>query len=84
MTVTWSYASFAFFVVPYYLAQADADANFYLMNICLAVSEIIASVILLVLTERINLKKALIIFNATSLVGTVGILVFEAIYEGSS
>jgi len=84
MAITWSYASFAFFVVPYYLAQADTDANFYLMNICLAVSEIIASLILLVLTDRMNLKKALIIFNLTSLVGTIGILVFEAIYEGSS
>jgi len=84
MCVTWSYASFAFFVVPYYLAQADENANFYLMNVCLASAEIIASIILLVLTDKMNLKKALIIFNFISLVGTVGILIFEAIYKGQS
>jgi hypothetical protein len=82
MMVAWSYASFAFFVVPYYLAQADEGVNFYLMNICLAVAEIIASIILLILTSRMNLKKALILFNLMALSGTIGILVFEAIYKG--
>ena len=54
------------------------------MNVCLAVAEIIASLILLVLTDKMNLKKALILFNAISLIGTIGILIFEAIYKGES
>jgi hypothetical protein len=74
MAVTWSYASFAFFVVPYYLVQAGEKINFYLMNICLAISETIASIILLAVVEKMNLKRGLIVFNFISLVGTISIL----------
>jgi Na+/melibiose symporter-like transporter len=82
MMVTWSYASFAFFVVPFYLATVDG--NYYLMNLMTAIAEIVASIILLFFTANQDKKRLLILFCFVSFCGCTGVLVFDAFYEGKS
>jgi hypothetical protein len=82
MMVTWSYASFAFFVVPFYLATIDG--NYYLMNLMTAIAEIAASFILLFCTANKDNKKLLIFFCFVSFLGCLGVLIFDAFYKGES
>lgn len=74
MMITWSFASFAFFLVPLYIG--NADLNLYLISICLAVAEIISSVICLFITHGRDNKKSLILFCMLSCIGSVGALIF--------
>jgi len=50
MMVEWSYSSFAFFVVPFYIAKVDG--NMYLFSICTAVAELFSVVICLVVINK--------------------------------
>ena len=74
MMITWSFASFAFFVVPLYVS--NVDLNLFLISICLAVAEIISSFICLYITHKRDNKKSLIFFCALSCVGSIGALIF--------
>ncbi len=74
MMVCWSFASFAFFLVPLYIG--NIKINMYLISICLAVAEIISSFICLGITHNRDNRKSLIFFCALSCVGSVGALIF--------
>ena len=80
--VTWSFASFAFFLVPLYIGQVDL--NLYLISICLAVAEIISSFICLYITHGRDNRKSLIVFCALSCVGSIGALIFQSVYKSDS
>ena len=82
MMITWSFASFAFFLVPLYIG--NADLNLYLISICLAVAEIIASVICLFITHGRDNKKSLILFCMLSCIGSVGALIFQSVYDSDN
>ena len=74
MMVVWSFASFAFFLVPLYISQAEL--NLFLISICLAVAENIASCICLFITHNRDNKKSLIIFCGLTCIGSIGALIF--------
>jgi len=79
----WSYSSFSFFVVPFYLAKVDG--NMYLFSLCTAIAEILSVLICLVVIQyKYNLKRSLIVFCAISFIGTIGIIIFNSIYKGTS
>ena len=82
MMVTWSFASFAFFLVPLYVG--NADLNLFLIGICLAVAEIISSFICLYLTHGRDNKKTLIVFCAVSCIGSIGALIFQSVYKSDN
>ena len=74
MMVVWSFASFAFFLVPLYIGRIDI--NLFLISICLAVAEIISSCICLFITHGRDNKMSLIFFCFLSCLGAVGALIF--------
>lgn len=74
MMVVWSFASFAFFLVPLYIGQIDI--NIYLISLCLAIAEIISSFICLFITHGRDNRKSLIVFCAVSCIGSIGALIF--------
>ena len=80
--ITWSFASFAFFVVPLYVS--NVDLNLFLISICLAVAEIISSFICLYITHTRDNRKSLIFFCALSCVGSIGALIFQSVYQAES
>ena len=82
MVVCWSFASFAFFLVPLYIS--NADLNLFLISICLAVAEIISSFICLYLTHGRDNRKSLSLFCAICCVGSIGALIFQSLYKADS
>ena len=83
MMVEWSFSSFSFFVVPFYLAKVDG--NMYLFSLCTAIAELLSVAICLIVTYyKCNLKRTLIVFCATSFFGALGIMLFDTLYEGKS
>ena len=83
MVVCWSFASFAFFLVPLYIGN-NADLNLFLISICLAVAEIISSFICLYLTHGRDNRKSLSLFCAICCVGSIGALIFQSVYKADN
>jgi len=79
MMIIWSFASFAFFLVPLYIGQIDL--NLFLISLCLAVAEIISSLICLFITNNRDKKKSLVFFWFLCCIGSIGALIFQSIYE---
>lgn len=82
MMIIWSFASFAFFLVPLYIGEADL--NLYLISICLAVAEIISSFICLFITHTRDNRKSLIFFCGLSCIGSLGALIFQSVYKSDN
>ena len=82
MMITWSFASFAFFLVPLYVGKVDL--NLFLISIMLAVAEIISSFICLYITGKRDNRKSLIFFCAVSCIGSIGALIFQSVYKAES
>lgn len=82
MVIVWSFASFAFFCVPFYIGTIPA--NMYLMNSCTAVAEIISSFVCLALPKTADLRRSISLFCFMSCIGSVGIMIFNGLYSGSS
>jgi Flp pilus assembly protein protease CpaA len=70
--VIWSFGSFAFFMIPYYLKNIKGDI--YSLSIATEVAEFLASVICLFIQERMDLRRALAIFCALIALGSFGII----------
>lgn len=67
--IIWSFASFAFFMVPFYLTYVKA--NIFLLAISTDGAEILASLVCLCVTEVFDLKKALIMSCAVIATGAL-------------
>ena len=59
MVVVWSFGSFAFFLVPFYLGKVSADADIYVMSLATEFAEFFASVVVIFITRIMKLKTAL-------------------------
>jgi hypothetical protein len=70
MTVIWSFSSFAFFLVPFYLNQMEADI--YYLSLATETAEFIASVACLYITQM-PLKRALFFCLILVSCGSLGI-----------
>jgi len=82
MIIVWSFCTFSFFVVPYYLDTIPG--NLFLMSSSTAVAEILASIICLAIAGRYDTRKTVAGFALLSCVGTVGIILLKSTYKGNS
>jgi hypothetical protein len=57
MTVTWSFGSFAFFMVPFYLQ--NVKANIFYLSLATEFAEFMASVVCAVISRFMELRRAL-------------------------
>jgi len=80
MVVIWACASFAFFMVPFYIGTLDY--NIYLMSTATALGEVISSVICLIVTHKIDKKKSISFFTAISCLGSLAITLIIWLYKG--
>lgn len=75
MAVVWSFGSFAFFLVPYYL-QSIKGAGIYTLSYATEIAEFLASILCIFVTRLINLKKALQLCLLLVAGASCGLLVF--------
>lgn len=80
MAVIWSFGSFAFFFVPYYLSAMKA--NIYYLSLATELAEFLASVVCVFITRIIDLRKALLICCLTVCSGSI-IMIFVTGSEDS-
>ena len=72
MMIVWSFGSFAFFMVPYYLKNVKADI--YSLSLATEVAEFLASILCLFVQEKMDLKKALLFFCGLIAAGSFAML----------
>ena len=82
MMVVWSFGSWAFFVVPFYLAEIKG--NMFLMSLMTALAEIVATFICMFAIHGRDLRKALALFCGISAVGSLAVIIFTSVYSGDS
>merc|ERR1712032_925388 len=82
MMICWSFSSWAFFVVPFYLAKIKG--NMYLMSLMTAIAEIIATFICMYAIHGRDLRKALAFFCGLSAAGSICVIIFTSVYSGDS
>jgi OCT family organic cation transporter-like MFS transporter 4/5 len=72
MMITWSFGSFAFFMVPFYLK--NVKANIYYLSLSMEGGEFLASVVCVFIQRWIELKRAILIFCLMIAMGSFGML----------
>ena len=77
MMVIWSFGSFSFFLVPYYLQSVEADI--YDLSLATELAEFLASLICVYITRIMDLKKALFVFCSLISLSSTGLLIFKFI-----
>ena len=82
MVICWSFSSWAFFVVPFYLGKIKG--NMYLMSLMTAIAEIIATFICMFAIHGRDLRKSLAFFCGLSAVGSIAVIVFTTFDKGDS
>ena len=75
MTVIWSFGSFAFFLIPFYLG-AIQFGNVYTMSLAIEAAELMASFVCLFITKLMSLKNALLMSCLFVCTGAVMLLLF--------
>ena len=76
----WSFGSFAFFLVPFYVAHIKIG-NIYVTMLASEVAEFLASCIVVVITKAMSLKNALTFF---SILITIGATLMFILIESDS
>ena len=82
MIIVWSFCTFSFFVVPFYLDTIPG--NLFLMSSSTAIAEILASIICLLATHKYDTRKTVAFFSFVSCLATIGIITLTACYKGTS
>ena len=82
MVICWAFASFAFFLVPFYVGTLDL--NIYLMSIATAVGEILSSIICLLITKSISKKKSISFFMLVTCFAAISVTLLLWFYSGDS
>ena len=78
MIIIWSFCTFSFFIVPYYLDTIPG--NLYLMSSSTAIAEILASIICLMITGRYDTRKEVAFMAFVSCIGTIGIILLSIMF----
>ena len=76
MVTVWSFGSFAFFLIPFYLSRMQA--NIYHLSLATEGAEFFASVACLFIERLMPLKKALLLCLLLITIGSVGISLTES------
>jgi len=82
MIIIWSFCTFSFYLVPYYLDTLPG--NLFLLSSSTAMAEIIASFISLAITNKYETRKSISLFAIISCFSTIGIILLSSLYKGSS
>jgi Na+/melibiose symporter-like transporter len=77
MMIMWSYGSFSFFLIPYFLATFDS--NMYLMAISIYCGALLSSFIILSLVGKVDILNALKVSCFLTVLGTLAIILFQLI-----
>lgn len=72
MMIIWSFGSFAFFMVPFYLK--NVKGNIYYLSFATEFAEFLASVICFFIQKWMELKKAILLFSLMIAAGSFGML----------
>lgn len=82
MMVIWSFCSFSFFLIPYYLDTIPG--NLFLMSSATAVAEILSSLICLFITHNIEIRKSIAFFCLVSCSATIAIILLTLLLKSNS
>ena len=82
LIVIWSFCTFSFYLVPYYLDTLPG--NLFLLSSSTAIAEIVASVISLLIANRFDTRKSIALFALISSISTIGIILLTSYYKGTS
>lgn len=82
MIVIWSFCTFSFYLVPYYLDTIPG--NLFLMSSSTAIAEILASIISLLIANRFETRKSIAMFAFVSCISTIAIILLTSLYTGKS
>ena len=77
MAFAWSFGSFAFFVIPFYIGELKA--NIYYMALATEVAEALANFIMMGVTKIMPLKTALYMFCMLILTGTSVLFIYTSV-----
>lgn len=80
--VIWSFCSFSFFLIPYYLDTIPG--NLFLMSSATAVAEILSSLICLFITHNIEIRKSIAFFCLVSCSATIAIILLTLLLKSNS
>lgn len=72
MLVIWSFGSFAFFMVPYYLDSMSAD--FFILALASEAGEFLANLLCLFVASCMDLRRALFLFMALVALGCLAMI----------
>ena len=69
---SWSFGSFSFFMVPYYLDSMKA--NFFMLSLASEIAEFLGSVVCLFISAYMDLRRALFLFQSLVAVGCLAMI----------
>lgn len=72
MFIIWSFGTFAFFMVPFYLDSMSA--NFFFLSLASELAEFIGTVLCVIIASYIDLRRALLIFHGFVALGCIAMI----------
>jgi|APCry1669189665_1035243.scaffolds.fasta_scaffold72845_2 hypothetical protein len=82
MTTIWSFGSFAFFLVPFYLSSMKA--NIYYLSLATEAAEFLASIICLFIAHVMDLRRALLMCCCVVLAGSISMMIVSKTNDDSN
>ena len=82
MTTIWSFGSFAFFLIPFYLSSMKA--NIYYLSLSTEAAELLASIICLFIVHVMDLRRALFMCCCIVLAGCIAMMIATKISDNSN
>ena len=82
MTTIWSFGSFAFFLIPFYLSSMKA--NIYYLSLSTEAAELLASIICLFIAHVMDLRRALFMCCCIVLAGCIAMMIATKISDNSN
>jgi len=82
MTTIWSFGSFAFFLIPFYLTSMKA--NIYYLSLATEAAEFLASIICLFIAHVMDLRKALFMCCCIVFAGCIAMMIATKISDSDN
>ena len=82
MTTIWSFGSFAFFLIPFYLTSMKA--NIYYLSLATETAEFLASIICLFIAHVMDLRKALFMCCCIVLTGCLAMMIATKVSDNNN
>lgn len=79
MMLIWSFGSFSFFLIPFYLSSIPAD--FFVLSFSSEVAEYLGSIICLFITRCVRLERAISFFTLLIALSSLGLLLVKLLFK---